>query len=163
DPLTTQQIDTIKTWIDQGATWPDAASGDVDLRPPDPVAMKAFAALRVGNRAAFLSSIGGNPKLSELRGPGGATPLMMAALYGGTALVKALLDEGARPNVADDAGATALMWALTDLEKKRLLVERGADVNARSDDGRSPVIIAASIRGNRDVVALLLDRGANPS
>jgi len=163
DPLTTQQIDTIKTWIDQGAAWPDAASGDVDLRPPDPVAMKAFAALRGGNRAAFLSSMGGNAKLSELRGPGGATPLMMAALYGDTALVKALLDEGARPNVADDAGATALMWALTDLEKTRLLVERGADVNARSDDGRSPVIIAASIRGNRDVVALLLDRGANPS
>ena len=31
---------------------------------------------------------------------------------------------------------TALMWAVNDLETTRLLLERGAEVNARSDDGR---------------------------
>src|SRR4051812_5563091 len=163
DPLTAAEIDTIKAWLDQGAAWPDAASGEVVVPPLDPATVKAFAALRDGDRAAFLAAVGDNPKLSELRGPNGATPLMAAALYGDSALVEALLDKGARPNVADDAGATPLMWALTDLDKTRLLVEHGADVNARSDDGRTPVLIAASVRGNRDVVSLLLERKANPS
>ncbi len=163
DPLPAGQIEAIKAWLDQGAVWPDEASGDVAVAPLDAAAVSAFGVLREGHRAAFLAMVGDDPKLSTLRGPGGATPLMAAALYGDAALVKTLLDRGARPNVANDAGATPLMWAVTDLEKTRALVEHGANVNARSDDGRSPLLIAASIRGNRDVVSLLLDRGANPS
>jgi hypothetical protein len=42
-------------------------------------------------------------------------------------------------------------------------VARGADVNARSDDGRTPVMIAARLNGNHEIVKLLLDHGANPS
>lgn len=163
DPLTPAQIETIRNWIDQGADWPDQVSGDVVVPPLDPAAVKAIAALRAGDRASFLSSLAGTARLSTLRGPGGATPLMAAALYGDAALVKALLDQGADPDVANDAGATPLMWAAADLAKARLLVERGASVNARSDDGRTPLIVAASVRGNRDVVALLLDHHANPS
>ena len=52
---------------------------------------------------------------------------------------EALLESGADPKVADDSAVTALMWAVTDLEKTALLVERGADVNARSVDGRTPL------------------------
>jgi ankyrin repeat protein len=123
----------------------------------------AFRALRTGDRAAFLATLRGNPRLSTLRGPAGATPLMMAALYGDAPLVKELLDQGASPDVWNDAGATALMWSAGDLETVKLLVERGADVNARSNDARTPLLVAAGIRGNRDVVALLLDKGAKPS
>jgi ankyrin repeat protein len=49
---------------------------------------------------------------------------MSAVLYGDTASVGALLDGGADVNAHNDAGATALMWAVTDLEKTRRLVER---------------------------------------
>jgi ankyrin repeat protein len=88
---------------------------------------------------------------------------MAAALYGDASLVKTLLDQGADPNAANDAGVTPLMWSALDLEKTRSLADAGADVKARSVDGRSPILVAAGVRGNRDMVALLLDRGANAS
>jgi ankyrin repeat protein len=72
-----------------------------------------------------------------------------------------LLDNGADPNIRNDAGATALMWATDDLVKTRLLLDHGADVNVSSDDGRTPVLIAAGQLGCNAVVKLLLDRGAN--
>jgi ankyrin repeat protein len=163
DPLTAAEIETIKNWIDQGAEWPDQASGDPVIPPLDPAGEKAFAAIRSGDTGAFLAGVRGNARLSTLRGPGGATPLMSAALYGDASLVETLLEQGADPNVANDAGATPLMWAVGDFATTKLLLDRGADVNARSTDGRTPLLVAAALRGNRDVVALLLDRKANPS
>ncbi len=101
-------------------------------------------------------------KIGNLRGAGSTTPLMQAALYGDADSVRLLLEQGADPNIKNDAGATALMWAVDDLEKTRLLVEHGADVNARSDDGRTPLLIAVRF-GNIEVVKLLIDRGADLS
>jgi ankyrin repeat protein len=88
---------------------------------------------------------------------------MAATLYGDAATMRLLLDAGADPNVKNEAGATALMWAVPDAVKVRLLVDRGADVNARSDDGRTPLLITAGYRGSLEALRLLLDRGANPS
>jgi ankyrin repeat protein len=84
-------------------------------------------------------------------------------LYAGAPTLERLLKQGADPNKRNDANATALMWAATDLEKTRLLVEHGADVNARSSDMRTPLMIAARRPGNTPVVRLLLERGANPN
>jgi len=88
---------------------------------------------------------------------------MYAVLYTGKAAIERLLKQGADPNKRNDAGATALMWAATDLEKTRLLLSHGADVNARSNDMRTPLMIAARRPGNASVVKLLLARGANPN
>jgi ankyrin repeat protein len=55
------------------------------------------------------------------------------------------------------------MWAVEDLQKTRLLIERGADPNARSDDGLTPVIIAANWFGSSPVLKLLIDHGGDPS
>ena len=151
--LTAAEIDVIKRWIDQGAEWPDGASGETPAAPLDELAVRAFDALRTGHRPAFLDAVRGNANLSRMRGPGGATPLMTAALYGDAALVRELLDAGADPNIANDAGATALMWAVDDLEKTRALVEHGADVNAISANRRKAILAACTIRRNRDVVA----------
>jgi ankyrin repeat protein len=90
-------------------------------------------------------------------------PLMTAVLKGDAAAVRRLLDEGKDPNETNDAGATALMWAVGNAEKAQLLLDRGAHVNARSADGRTPLAIAAGVPGNARVVRLLLERGADPS
>ena len=100
----------------------------------------------------------------KAKGPGGATPLMYAALYGDADDVKRLLDRGADPNARNEVNATALMWATDDVQKTRLLLlARGADVNARSDEGRTPLMIAAKRNGSAEVVKQLLEHGANPS
>ncbi len=162
-PLKPAEIATVKAWIDQGAVWPDAASGETPPPPADPDAVKLIGAIAHGDRAAVTTLARATKGLGGRRGPGGTTPLMAAALDSDAATVTLLLDNGANPNARNDAGATALMWAMPDLEKARLLVARGADVNAKSADGRTPLMIASSFTGAKDVVALLLEKGADPS
>ena len=93
--------------------------------------------------------------------PSDIPPVMMATLFNDAAAVETLLKRGADPNQADSLGATALMWAVSDMEKTRRLIDRGANVNARSTNlGRTPFLIAAGYPGNVDVLTLLLERGA---
>ena len=161
-PLSPEQIGVIKAWIDQGAEWPDDASGGTPS-PADQKAARMMEALRNGDRHAFKKMLRADPKAANLKGPGGSTPLMYASLYGDSDSVRLLLKSGADPNIRNDAGAAALMWAVDDLEKSRLLLEHGANANARSEYGQTPLIIAAGRLGSGPVVKLLLDHGANPS
>jgi ankyrin repeat protein len=161
--MSAAQIDTIKRWIDEGANWPDDVSGDVPPAPPDPRAVKLMDAVRSGDRAAFTKAVSEAADGINRRGHGGSTPLMYAALYGDASMVKTLLDRGADPNIRNDRGATALMWATTDAEKTRLLLARNADVKARSDDGRTALMIAAGQFGADDVVKQLLEKGSDPN
>jgi ankyrin repeat protein len=157
--LSPEQIGIIKGWIDQGAEWPDELAGDAPAPTQDPRATKLMDALRHGHRPTFEKLLRENPKAAQAKGPGGSTPLMFAALFGDTSSVHLLLDQGADPNVRNEAGATALLWAVDDPEKVRLLLEHGADANARSDDGLTAVLLAAGRFGSGDVVRLLLDHG----
>ncbi len=86
------------------------------------------------------------------------------------AAVKALLASGADPNVGDQTG-TPLAWAarlnLTDIVK--LLLDSGANVNARDSDDRSILISAAEWpfgeqnRSYVPTIKALLDKGADVS
>src|SRR5436190_14765022 len=49
-PLEAEQIAAIRAWIDQGAEWPDALSGEVDRTKADPAVVQMRDALREGNR-----------------------------------------------------------------------------------------------------------------
>src|SRR5262249_36773758 len=61
----------------------------------------------------------------------------------------------------NNSGATSLMWAVPDVATMRVLVDAGADVNARSDEGASALVIASGIVGAAPAVTLLLDYGAD--
>src|SRR5690606_14916341 len=61
-------------------------------------------------------------------------------------------------------GQNALMWAAGEghADVVRLLLARGANVNARSKSGFTPLLFA--VRGAAiDALTLLLDHGANPN
>ena len=161
--LKDEQIALLKAWIDEGAEWPDALSGDVAPVPADPGALQLMASLRSGDAAGFRRALSAAPAGATRNGSDGITPLMYAALYGTVDEVRALLDAGANPNAKNDAGATALLWAVDDAAKTRLLIARGADVNARSLDGRTPLMVAAAQAGSSEVLTLLLDKGADPN
>jgi Ankyrin repeats (3 copies) len=97
----------------------------------------------------------GEPSLKE-----GATPLMRAAKNGDTAAIQLLIDGKANVSQAQKDGTTALMFAAglgrgvsafakdngTEadlLAAAQLLVKHGADVNAKSAAGLTPVHYAA--------------------
>lgn len=163
DPLTTDEISVIKRWIDEGAEWPDALANETPLPPEDPAATRIAELIRSGRSRATLAEIRKAPAVVNGRGPGGSSPLMYAALYGDAALMAALIKSGADPNLRNHAGATALTWSLDDSDKVKLLVDAGADVNAASEFGRAPLMLAAGQRGSASTVKLLLARGAEPT
>ena len=53
------------------------------------------------------------------------------------------------------------MWAIPNFAKVKLLVEHGADVNARSNLERTPLLVAASFPGTVEILQLLLSKGAD--
>ncbi|HUK35480.1 MAG TPA: prenyltransferase/squalene oxidase repeat-containing protein, partial [Vicinamibacterales bacterium] len=66
--------------------------------------------------------------------PQNVEPWAEAMLFGSAADVKKLLDGGLDPNSATKSGGTtALMMAAPDADKMKLLIDRGANVNARSE------------------------------
>jgi outer membrane protein assembly factor BamB len=88
--------------------------------------------------------------------------LFAAARSGDVAAVRARLDSGASPNAANRHGTTVLMMAADrgHADVVRLLVERGADVNARDRFfGSSPLELALSGR-HTELALWLLARGA---
>ena len=89
----------------------------------------------------------------------GATPLMIAAKSGNHAMVVTLLAKGADPNARDQKGNIALLEGVDWIETVRALLASGAVVDARNEDGVTP-LMAAVARGQADVAGVLLDAGA---
>ena len=73
--------------------------------------------------------------------------------------LKALLEQKGSANVADDRGITPLMYAaeIGSLDAMRLLIDRGADVNAQNAFGSTALMWSVSDPAK---VRLLLDHGA---
>ena len=89
----------------------------------------------------------------------GESALMMAALKGNLMGMTALLERGARVN---QPGWSAIHYAATGPEVRavRMLLDLGADINAASPNGSTPLMMAAQY-GTQASAELLLERGAD--
>jgi ankyrin repeat protein len=89
----------------------------------------------------------------------GETALMMAALKGRLDWAKKLLDRGAQ---VQKPGWSPVHYAASgpSSELLALLLDRGADINARAPNGSTPLMMATSF-GTEDSVKLLVQRGAD--
>ncbi len=93
--------------------------------------------------------------------PAGVEPWVETIVFGSVADVRRLLDQGFNPNAATKSGGTtALMAAAPDAEKMKLLLDRGASVNARARSRFSALMVAAQYQDSTAAINLLLDRGA---
>src|SRR6266403_891490 len=107
----------------------------------------------------------------------GVTPLHSAALYGDLEMVQELLAYEVDVNVQWDNGWTPLLDAALDnsrhtrihnivqspLDVARILIDHGAEINARStEDSWTPLHLAAK-NGGVEFVRVLLEHGANVS
>jgi ankyrin repeat protein len=127
----------------------------------------------------------------DIQGYNGLTALMLAAENNQPTIVKALLARNADSDLRDNNGWTALMKAAyrgnTDCvvaiadrsrqevnrglliaalmghkETARALLDRGAEIDSRAEDGRTPLMLAAG-KGNADLVTFFLHAGADPA
>lgn len=100
-----------------------------------------------------------NPALPGEVLEGSAAPLGLAVFYGHTEVVRYLLGRGVPVDTpsADGACSTPLHWSVMRgrVAIARLLLERGADVNARQVGGFTPLHMAAQ-SGDVEMARLLL-------
>jgi ankyrin repeat protein len=83
------------------------------------------------------------------------------AMFGSVGELQNLLDKGLSPDASTSVrGITLLMLAVPDVDKVKLLLNRGANVNARSGRKYSALFIAAQYRESTAAMRLLLARGA---
>src|SRR5207248_1486643 len=100
------------------------------------------------------------PVLAEAA-PAAIEPWAETVLFGAPAEVRSLLHSKFDPNSATKAGGTsALMLAMPDLDKAKLLMDGGANVNGRSKSKFSALMVAAQYPGSTPTMRFLLDRGA---
>ena len=127
------------------------AAADADL----------LATIRGGDLAALKLALAGGADANTADARG-FTALHYAALYSSTGSMTVLIKAGARVNAASKAGVTPLFSAIGDLDKVRLLIENGADMNVRPASGYSPVRNAAYLESGAPIAEYLLSKGAQP-
>ena len=147
------------------------------LHPPAPVSPPYFETGHPYGHDQFVSMMGESvavmalatalgpakptqPLLQEAD-PAGIEPWAETLLFGSTADVKKLLDGGFDANSTSKAGGlTALMLAAPGAAKIKLLLDHGANADARAKNRFSPLLVAAQYPGSSAAMNLLLDHGA---
>ncbi|HET8586363.1 MAG TPA: ankyrin repeat domain-containing protein [Candidatus Limnocylindria bacterium] len=141
----------------------DAALATLLAAAPE---LDVFDAAAIGDAATVRTRLDADPSLVMGRSADGYTPLHLAAFFGGLAAARLLLDRGAAINEPSTnlISVTPLHSALAGrrADVVHLLVDSGADVNARQAAGQAPLHYAAE-NGDEDLAELLLDAGADPS
>jgi ankyrin repeat protein len=91
----------------------------------------------------------------------GLTALMYAAMYAGADCVELLRRKALTRTPKANRMSPHLMLASGQADKVRLLLSKGAQVNAKSKEGHTALTIAATRGGSAEIVRMLLDNGAD--
>jgi uncharacterized protein len=122
-------------------------------------------ACALGDRTRADALLQRDPKLLQAYSDDGFPPLGLAIFFQHGELARELIERGADVNAAArNAQKVAPVHAaatVRDRQTMKLLLERGADANARQQLGFTPLHSAAS-RGDVDMAKLLLAHGADP-
>ena len=122
-----------------------------------------FEACSLGDLETVQQLVAGNPAEANSSAPDGFYPLSLGAYFGHRAVVEFLLENGAdvRAAAKNAQKVTALHAGASrgDIEIVRMLLEAGADANAKQEGGFVPLHSAAQ-NGNAPLVELLLKHGA---
>ena len=128
----------------------------------------------------WLAQVSSEPR-AQHQSYGGFTPLLYATREGCLSCVQSLVEGGAKLNMPDPEGVTPLIVSITNahFDAAKYLIEKGAMVDKWDWWGRSPLYCAVDMNtiphGGRadgpsldettplDIIALLLDKGANPN
>ncbi len=96
---------------------------------------------------------------------GGYTPLLIASRNGDAAMIRTLVDAGGDPNNSTTNGTTALMFAAAagKPDAVTVLLDKGADVNARENVKGETALTFAAAYGRADVVKVLTAHKADVS
>ena len=95
----------------------------------------------------------------------GSNPIYCASAAAvDTSVLAFLLDHEAEPNLLTSTGNSAMIRTIDEdcLDKTRLLLQSGANIELSDPGGWTP-LLAAVYRENREILELLLDKGANSS
>jgi ankyrin repeat protein len=147
-----RRVDAARTLIERGAR--------VDLAMPDGTTPLMLAA-QLGLESVSALLIERGARLDTVDRDG-RTALMLAARGGHHGVLSSLLTRGAVVGLADGSGRSALMYAaLAGASAATIdaLIDHGAGIEARTVQGATPLILAASW-GHADSVRALLARGA---
>jgi ankyrin repeat protein len=115
---------------------------------------------RAKNMVAFLIEKGAN---ADALDKDDSSPLHRAVKVGDADLIGQLLDKKVNVDARDKSGQSplfALMSKNSDLKLVRTLIDRGAQVNLRPQNGSS-LLARAAQTSRKELVQLLLDKGAD--
>ena len=120
------------------------------------MAAQFIEAVKKGDRASVDRMLEADPALASAKDEDGTSAVLLAHYYGKADVAAALLSRGPSLDVfeAATAGDAKRVAALVDSDKSL--------ANAVARDGYSPLGLASFFK-RRDVVKVLLDRGAKPS
>jgi uncharacterized protein len=127
-------------------------------------ALTIFEAAATGQTARVRELVAKDPSLVNAYAPDGFHPLGLAAFFGNTATVAALLEAGA--NVNQQSRESMKVSALHSAAAARrpdiaeMLLAKGANPNLRAEGGFT-VVHETAITGQIDLAALLLKHGAD--
>jgi hypothetical protein len=115
-----------------------------EISMPDSLKISLHEAAITGDVGAIRQHIAAGSDLNEKEPSGGSSPMITAALFGKTEVVKVLIDAGADINLINNDGSTALHTAafFGRVEIVQELIRSGADTNILNSAGSTALASA---------------------